>query len=164
MFEGSIRPAAIADLKAINDIYNHYVLTCTCTYQEEPESIEGRRAWFEAHDERHPVTVAELDGQVVGWGALSSFRERSGYRFTAENSVYVRHDIHRCGVGSALLSDLLERARQLGYHTIFAGIDASQEASIALHARFGFVKVAHLKQVGVKFGRWLDVVGMQWMA
>jgi len=99
----------------------------------------------------------------VGWGALSPFHARSAYRFTVENSVYVDHAHHRRGLGSAILSDLIARARTIGHRTIIAGIDASQEASIAIHAKHGFVQVGHLAQVGYKFDRWLDVVYMQLM-
>jgi L-amino acid N-acyltransferase YncA len=159
----TIRAAATTDLPAINDIYNHYVLHSTCTYQEEPEPIESRRKWFEAHGERHPVTVALLDDRIVGWGSLSPFHARSAYRETVENSVYVHHQMHRRGIGSLILQDLIERARAIGHHTIIAGIDGEQAASLAIHARFGFEKVAHLKEVGLKFGRRLDVIYMQLM-
>src|SRR4051812_25273283 len=113
-----IRVATEADLVAINDIYNHYVHTSTCTYQEVPDSIEDRREWFAKKTPWHPVTVATIDGEVVGWGALSAFRERSAYRFTVENSVYVRHDLHRRGIGRALLADLIERSRAIGHRSI----------------------------------------------
>jgi L-amino acid N-acyltransferase YncA len=155
--------AAEADLAAINDIYNHYVLHSTCTYQEEPEPIESRRQWFARHGPNHPVTVAEVDGRVAGWGSLSPFHARSAYRFTVENSVYVHHEFHRRGIGAAILKDLIERARTTGYRAIIAGIDADQPASVALHAKFGFQKVGDLKQVGFKFGRWLDVIYMELM-
>ena len=158
-----IRPATRDDLPAINDIYNHYVLHSTCTYQEEPETMVQRALWFEAHGPEHPVTVLELDGLVAGWGSLSKFHARSAYRFSVENSVYVRHDLHRRGIGAALLQDLLRRASELKLHTLVAGIDTEQTPSIALHRKFGFVDVAHLKEVGFKFGRWLDVVYMQKM-
>ena len=158
-----IRPATGDDLAAINAIYNHYVLHSTCTYQEEPSTPEERAAWFAAHGPRHPVTVAEVAGDVVGWGSLSRFHLRSAYRFTVENSVYVRHDLHRRGIGRALLADLIVRARDLGHHTIVAAIDAGQAGSVALHRACGFEAVAHLKEVGYKFGRWLDVVYMQRM-
>lgn len=158
-----VRPATPDDVAAMNDIYNHYVLNSTCTYQETPDTLDDRRAWFEAHGPRHPVTVAMLGGLVVGWGCLSPFRDRSGYDRTCENSVYVRHDLHRRGIGAALLADLIARAAVLDYHTIIAGIDAEQTASIAFHARFGFTTVAHLREVGYKFGRWLDVVFMQFL-
>jgi phosphinothricin acetyltransferase len=158
-----VRPATPHDLAAINDIYNYYVLNSTCTYQEVPVTPDERRTWFEGHGLRHPVTVAMQDGLVVGWGCLSRFRDRSAYDRTCENAVYVRDGLHRRGIGAALLADLIARAAALGYHTIIAGIDAEQTASIAFHARFGFVTVAHFREVGYKFGRWLDVVFMQLM-
>ncbi len=157
----AIRPAVESDLVAINDIYNHYVLHSTCTYQEEPETIEARRQWFVSHGIKHPVIIAEADGQVVGWGSLSPFHSRCAYRNTVENSVYVHHQHHRRGIGSVILQDLITRAGRLGHHVIIAGIDGEQTASVALHTRFGFQKVGHLKQVGFKFGRWLDVIYMQ---
>jgi phosphinothricin acetyltransferase len=159
----TIRLARGGDLAPINDIYNYFVLHSTCTYQEEPESLESRRTWFDRHGPKHPITVAELDGRVVGWGALSPFHVRSAYRFTVENSVYVDHQHHRSGIGDSVLADLIVRARALNHRTIVAGIDASQEASIAIHAKHGFAKMGHLVEVGRKFDRWLDVVYMQLM-
>ena len=91
----TIRPATRADLPAINDIYNHYVVHSTCTYQETPEPIEGREAWFERHGATHPITIAEMDGAIVGWASLSPYHARSAYRFTVENSVYVDHRYQR---------------------------------------------------------------------
>jgi L-amino acid N-acyltransferase YncA len=157
----TIRPATESDLVAINDIYNHYVLHSTCTYQEETEPLAGRRQWFKHHGVKHPVIVAEAGGQVVGWGALSVYHARSAYRHTVENSVYVHHRRHRRGIGSRLLRELIVRARKLGHHAIIALIEADQPASVALHAKFHFEPVGHLKQVGFKFGRWLDVVYME---
>ena len=156
-----IRLANSADLAAINDIYNHYVFHSTCTYQETPEAIEARVAWFARHGDRHPVTVAEVDGRIVGWGSLSEYHARSAYRNTVENSVYVHHEFHRRGIGGVILGDLIARARITGHRAIIAGIDADQPASVALHRKFGFVEVGHLKQVGFKFGRWLDVIYME---
>jgi L-amino acid N-acyltransferase len=158
-----LRPATEADLVAINDIYNHFVLHATCTYQEEPETIEDRRKWFAHHGGKYPVIVAELDGRVAAWGSLSAYHPRSAYRHTVENSIYVHQQQHRRGLGSLLLEELIMRARKLGHHAIIAGIDSDQAASVALHAKFGFVKVGHMKQVGLKFGRWLDVVYMELM-
>jgi len=157
----NIRPATESDLVAINDIYNHYVLHSTCTYQEEPEPLDERRRWFSHHGEKHPVVVAAAEKQVVGWGSLSAYHPRSAYRHTVENSVYVHHQFHRHGIGSLLLQELVVRARSLGHRVIIAGIDAEQIASVALHTKFQFEKVGHLKQVGFKFGRWLDVVYME---
>ena len=158
-----IRPARENDLAAINAIYNHYVLHSTCTYQVTPETDAARLAWFRGRGENHPVTVAEADGEVVGWASLNRYHPREAYARTVENSVYVRHDRHRCGIGRALLADLIGRARELGHHTILAGISAEQAASIALHGAFGFQKVAHFRELGWKQGAWLDVVFLQLM-
>jgi len=158
-----IRLARQTDLEAIREIYNYYIANSTCTYQVTPETAAERQAWFDHHDDKHPVMVAESDGEIVGWSSLSPFHPRPAYRGTVENSVYVRHGRERQGIGAAMLDDLIERARTLGYHTIIASIDAEQTASVALHARFGFEEVAHLREVGFKFGRLLDVVYMQLM-
>jgi phosphinothricin acetyltransferase len=157
----TLRPATESDLVAINDIYNHYVLHSTCTYQEELDPLDGRRRWFSHHGDKHPVIVAEAGGQVVGWGSLSAYHARSAYRRTVENSVYIHHLHHRRGIGSLLLQELIVRARSLGHHAIIAGIDGEQTASVALHARFHFEKVGHFKQVGFKYNRWLDVIYME---
>lgn len=156
-----IREAVVGDLGAINDIYNHFVLNSVCTYQEVPDSLTERRKWYDQHDEKHPITVASIDGTITAWGSLSKFRDRSAYRFTVENSVYVHHQYHKQGLGSAILGDLVTRAKALSHHTIIAGIDSEQAGSIALHSKFGFQKVAQLKQVGYKHDRWLDVVYME---
>jgi phosphinothricin acetyltransferase len=156
-----IRSASVADLPAINDIYNYYVANSNCTYDQAPLSPDDRRRWFESHGAIHPVIVAEIDGEVVAFGALSPFRPRSGFRFTAENAVYVRHDLTGRGIGTAMLNDLLDRARQLGYRSIIAVIDAGQSSSIRLHERHGFARCAHLHQAGFKFGKWLDVIYLE---
>ena len=156
-----IRLAGSEDLAAINDIYNYYVLHSTCTYQELPEPMEGREKWFADHGPRHPVIVAEMDGRIVGWGSLSAYHVRSAYRHTVENSVYVHHEFHRRGIGSVILADLIERARAIGHRAIIAGIDGDQQASVKLHEKFGFERVGHLKELGFKFGRWLDVIYME---
>jgi L-amino acid N-acyltransferase YncA len=157
----ALRLAVADDFGAIADIYNHYVTVSTTTYDDEPISADDRRKQWETRPAIHPVTVAERDGEIVGFGALNPFRARNGYRFTVENSVYVRHDRHRQGVGNAILADQVERARGLGLHAIIAVIDAEQSASIALHARHGFVEVGRMPQIGTKFDRWLDVVFME---
>jgi phosphinothricin acetyltransferase len=156
-----VRLATEADLTAINAIYNHYVAHSTCTYQITPETAEARLAWFRRHGPEHPVTVAEVDGGIVGWGSLNSFHPREAYSRTVDNSIYVRHDRQREGIGQALLADLIDRARALGHHTIIAGISAEQAPSIALHTRFGFEEMGRLREVGWKHGQWLDVISMQ---
>jgi L-amino acid N-acyltransferase YncA len=157
----TLRNATLDDCGTICEIYNHYVLNDTCTYTEEAETLQERQAWFKAHGAAHPVIVAESEGRIIGWGSLSKFRERSAYRFTVEDSLYLRHEARGRGVGSMMLEHLLSRARTLGHRAIIAGISAEQSASIALHTKFGFTTVAHLRQVGFKFDRWLDVVYME---
>ena len=169
----SIRLATEADLPEIREIYNYYVEISTCTYQIEPDTEAERQIWFEDHTEQFPVLVAveksknsnkeNIIEEIVGWGSLSSHRSRCGYSKTVENSIYVRQDKHRRGIGRALTIDLIQRAKDLGYHTILAGISADQTASIKLHESLGFAKVAHYCEVGFKFDQWLDVVYLQIM-
>jgi L-amino acid N-acyltransferase len=158
-----VRPATHDDLPGILEIYNDAVLTTTATYDYEPRTLEHRTAWLDDHlKNNYPVFAAvNDDGRVVGWSALNRYHDRQGYQFTAENSVYVAADWRGKGIGKLLMKPLIESARQGGLHAILAGIDAENESSVRLHASFGFVKVAHFKQVGFKFGRWLDVIYME---
>src|SRR5262245_22654734 len=123
-----IRPATVADLTAINDIYNHFVTHATCTYQLEPSTAQERMNWFNCHGPRYPITVAidPSSDQVVGWASLSPFHPRAAYRFTVEDSVYVHYDHHKRGIGKALLCDLMGRALDLEYRTIIGIISADQ--------------------------------------
>ena len=158
-----IRPATRADLPGILEIYNEAVLNTTATYDYEPRTLEHRTQWFEERQrEGYPIFVAvDEAGRVVGWSALNPFHARIGYRFTSENSVYVAADARGRGVGKLLLAPLIEGAKARGLHAIIAVIDAQNEASIRLHAAFGFEKVGLFKQTGFKFNRWLDVVYME---
>jgi len=158
-----VRPALHADLPGILEIYNEAVLNTTATYEYEPKTLEHRLAWYEDHVKgNYPVFVAQdKQGRIVGWSALNPFHARAGYRFTTENSVYVAADQRGRGIGKLLMPPLIAGARERGLHAIIAGIDAENEVSIRLHAGFGFEKVGCLKQVGFKFGRWLDVVYME---
>jgi phosphinothricin acetyltransferase len=158
----TIRPAVPEDLSAINAIYNHSVLHSTATYQTEPSTDAERAAWFAAHGERHPVLVAEIDGRVVGWGSLSSFHPRAAFARTVEDSVYIHQDFHRRGVGRALLTALVARAKDLGHHRIIAAISGDQEPSLALHESLGFTERGRLTEAGFKFGRWLDMVYLEY--
>ena len=156
-----VREATADDLPAVRAIYNHYVATSTCTFQIEPETEDDRRSWFAARSPAHPVVVAELGGEVAGWGSLSPWNKRCGYVRTVEASVYVRDGLHRRGIGLAVLNDLIARARAAGHHTVIGGACTEQAASLALQERLGFVRVACFREVGRKFGRWLDVDYMQ---
>jgi phosphinothricin acetyltransferase len=157
-----VRLATAVDLDAVDAIYNHYVLASTCTFQTVPSTAAERLAWFAAHDATHPVTVAVSGDAVIGYATLSVYNPRQAYQRTVEDSVYVRPDRHRRGVGRALLADLLTRAAALGHHTVVAAI-AEEPASIALHAAFGFVEKGRLVELGYKLGRWVDVIYMQRM-
>src|ERR1043166_1432437 len=150
-----IRPATHTDLPGILEIYNDAVLHTTATYDYELRTLEHRTQWFEERQRDHyPVFVAvEAGGRVTGWSALNPFHTRIGYRFTAENSVYVAADRRGEGIGKRLLAPLVAGAESLGLHAIIAAIDAENAASIRLHAAFGFEKVGHFKQTGFKFGR-----------
>jgi L-amino acid N-acyltransferase YncA len=158
-----VRTATSADLPEVLEIYNDAVLHTTATYDEEPRTLADRQAWLAEHKaDGYPVFVAEDDrGRVIGWSSLSRYRDRRGYRFTTENSVYVGAGWRGQGVGRALMVPLIAGARERAFHVILAGIDATNEASLRLHAAFGFERVAHLHEVGFKFGRWLDVIYLE---
>ncbi len=158
-----IRPATPNDVPAILDIYNEAVLNTTATYDYEPSTLAERITWFDAHiSRRYPIYIAaDVKDRVVGWSSLSEFRSRVGYRYTAEDSIYVAADWRGQGIGKLLLPPLLGDARTLGLRVIIAVIDADSAASLHLHELFGFERVAYLKQVGYKFSRWLDAVYME---
>jgi len=157
-----LRLAMRSDLGTINAIYNHSVLYSTATYQTEPSTDAERAAWFAAHGPQHPVIVAELDGRVVGWGSLSPFHARAAFARTVEESVYIHQDFHRRGIGKAILVELLKRAKDLGHHRVIAAISGDQEPSMALHESMGFTERGRLTEVGFKFGRWLDLVYLEY--
>jgi len=159
----NVRLATATDLPGILEIYNDAVLHTTATYDYEPRTLKHRTQWFEERQrDGYPVFVAvDKDERVVGWSALNPFHARLGYRFTSENSVYVAAPWRGKGLGKLLLAPLIEAAKARGLHAIIAAIDADNQASIRLHAQFGFEKVGHFKQTGFKFGRWLDVVYME---
>jgi phosphinothricin acetyltransferase len=157
----SIRLATRADAGDINGIQNHYVVHSTATFLTDPLTLEQRLAWLESRSQAHPVIVAEAEGSVVGWGSLEVFRSRPAYRHTAEFSIYVHPERHRRGFGRALLADLITRARALGHHTLVGGCCSESTAVIALLEASGFSRVAHFREVGRKFERWLDVVFLQ---
>jgi L-amino acid N-acyltransferase len=157
--------AQAADVHSILAIYNDAVLNTTASYDYEPHTLDQRLAWFEQHQAQGFAVLVAMDeaDQVVGWGSLSKFREKIGYQYSVEHSVYVSVDHRRRGIGRLILQSLIEAARIRGAHTLIGGVDASNEASIALHQSLGFEAVAHFKQVGRKFNRWLDLVFLQLM-
>jgi phosphinothricin acetyltransferase len=158
-----LRPAAPADLPAIQAIYAHHVLHGLASFEEEPPALEElRRRHDDCVRRGLPWLVTEIAGRVTGYGYCSPYRSRSAYRYTLEDSVYVRQDAQGKGVGSAILRELIVRCEALGYRQLVAVIgDSANAASINLHARFGFVRSGTLRSAGFKFGRWVDSVVMQ---
>jgi len=158
----SIRDAVESDLPAILAIYNDVVATTTAVYRDDPAALEDRVGWWrERVAQGFPVLVAVDGDHVVGFATFGDFRPWPGYRFTVEHSVHVHPDHRGCGVGHALMVPLLERARAMGKHVMVAGVDADNAGSIRFHERLGFARVGHLREVGFKFGRRLDLVFLQ---
>jgi len=158
-----IRLARLDDAEAIRQIYNREVSTSTVTFDLVPRSLDQQRTWLGARSGAHAVIVAEDEGEVVGFASLSPFRDRPAYNSTVEDSIYVRSDQRGRQVGHRLLEELLSLAAQHGFHTVIARIVGGHEASIGLHRRLGFSEIGTEREVGRKFGTWLDVVAMQRM-
>lgn len=159
-----IRPATEADLPGILAIYNEVIRTSTAAYTEREATLDDRRTWFTARTAQgYPMLVAEdpATGAVLGYATFGDFRPWPGYRHTVEHSVYVHADARGHGLGAALVTALFGPAAAMGKHVMIAAIDAANPASIRLHERLGFEQVGLLRQVGTKFGRWLDLVFMQ---
>jgi phosphinothricin acetyltransferase len=162
----TIRDATDADIDAIVRLFNALIATTTYGYRDRPTTAAEQRAWFaERTDLGFPTLVAEESGRVIAYALWSAFRggtdRWSGYRHTVEHSIHVDGDHHRRGIGRLLLDELITRARSADVHVMVAGIDSSNEPSIAFHAAMGFVEVARMPEVGRKFDRWLDLVLMQ---
>ncbi|SUD47457.1 N-acyltransferase YncA [Nocardia otitidiscaviarum] len=157
-----VRDARPSDLPEILVIHNHAIAETTAIWDTELADLGERTAWFQARtDAGCPILVAEIDGAVAGYASYGQFRPKSGYRFSVENSVYVSDRFHRRGVATALMSELLARARRGGVHAMIAAIESGNTTSIALHEKFGFAIVGQLPEVGHKFGRWMDLTLMQ---
>ena len=156
-----IRLAQAGDAEAIRQIYNREVSTSTVTFDLVPRTLAEQLQWLEARSGAHAVIVAVDRGEVVGFASLSPFRDRPAYNSTVEDSVYVRHDQRGAGVGRLLLTELVSLAAQHGFHTVIARIVGDHAASIELHRRLGFEEVGLEREVGRKFGKWLDVMVMQ---
>lgn len=152
-----LRDARAADLPAVRAIFNHWIEHSTASFRTTPDTEEQTRAWFTGRGPEHPVLVAERDGDIVGWASLNPHKPPGGYRHTVELSIYLRDDARGHGLGRRLLAELLERARAAGHHAVIGGVCTEQAASLRLHEAMGFTKVAHFREVGFKFGRWLDV-------
>ncbi|POY37616.1 N-acetyltransferase [Flavobacterium alvei] len=160
--EIKIRPYKPEDTQAILDIINHNILHSTALYDYNTRSYEQQQTILEEKiNKNYPVIIAELNGQVVGFGMYSEFRFREAYKFTVEHSVYVNKDFHGKGIGKLLLQELISLAKKQKLHTMIAVIDAENQSSVEFHEKFGFKTVGIIKESGYKFDRWLDSVFMQ---
>src|SRR5476651_1206633 len=156
--ETIIRKANVNDMQGILDIYNDAIINTTAVYQYETHTLAMRLEWFEDKLKKDiPVWVAEVDGSIAGFASYGPFRAWQAYKYTIEHSVYVHPNFRRRGIAKILLQQLINEVRQKPIHTIIAGIDADNAGSINLHQQFGFEETAHFKQVGYKFGKWLDL-------
>ena len=157
-----IRDAVPADADAVAAIYAHHVLNGVATYDTEPlapAAMQGKIAAVQ--DAGWPFLIAEAGGTVAGYAYATQMRDRPAYRFTAEDSIYVRHDLTGAGHGRVLLTALIDRAAAAGFRQMIAVIGGAEPASVALHAAHGFHEAGRLSGVGFKFGRWLDSIYMQ---
>ena len=157
----SVRYATENDLTAVTEIYNEAILTTTATFDTEPVTEAQQRLWLAEHDARYPVLVAERDGIVVGWASLSRWSGRCGYADTAEISLYVKSEQHGNGIGKKLIVEIIQAGQEAGLHSVLARIAEGNEISVHLHHTVGFELVGVIREVGHKFGRWLDVHLMQ---
>jgi phosphinothricin acetyltransferase len=157
-----IRAAAEPDLPGLLAIYNDVIATSTAVYSYIPVTLEDRQQWWRARvTQGYPVLVATDASGVLGFSTFGDFRAWPGYRFTVEHTVHVRADSRGQGVGQRLVEALFPRAAALGKHVMIAGVDAANTASIRFHERLGFERAGHLREVGFKFERWLDLVFLQ---
>ncbi len=156
-----IRQASGSDAAAISTIYNREVIEGTATLDLDPRSVDEQRRFIEERSGGLAVLVAESGRRIAGFASLSFYRDRPGYRTSVENSIYVDPGFQGGGVGSALLSRLIEVADDHGFHSMFARIVGPQQASLTLHERHGFRLVGIEREVARKFGRWHDVAVMQ---
>ena len=157
-----IRDATEADLTGLVSIYNEVIATSTAIYSYQPVTLADRREWWRARvAQGYPVLVTADASGICGLATFGDFRAWPGYRFTVEHSVHVRADCRGQGVGTQLIKALLPRAAACNKHIMIGGVDAANAASIRFHERLGFTQVGHLREVGYKFDRWLDLVFLQ---
>ena len=157
-----LRNATEADLEQILAIVNHNILHTTSNYNYEIQTLAVQTKWFQDKQSLNlPIIVADLDGIAIGYGTYGMFREKIGYQYTVEHSVYVAEEYIGKGIGGRLLEALIVLAKAQGLHVMMGAIDAENTGSIAFHEKYGFEVCGHIKEVGFKFNHWLDLVFMQ---
>ncbi|WP_329565285.1 GNAT family N-acetyltransferase [Streptomyces sp. NBC_01361] len=157
----SVRTACIGDAEAVRVIRNDAIEHSTALWTTRTQTSAEAAAWLTTHLNRGSAFVAEVGGEVAGFAVYGPWKDFDGFCHTVENSVYVREGLHGLGIGSALLTVLISGARKAGHHVVIAGIEGSNTASIRLHERFGFQHAGTVREVGTKFGRWLDLTLMR---
>ena len=159
-----ITDAVESDIPTITAIYNDVIRTSTAVFNDAPVSVEDRIAWWKARGAQgYPVLVARDEKGIAGFATFGDFRPWPGYRFTVEGTIHIDSSARRKGVGAALLQVLIARARQAGKHVMVAGVDSANVASLGFLERSGFERVGHLREVGNKFGKFLDLIFLQYM-
>ena len=152
-----IRQVVSADAAAISGIYNYYINNTVISFEERPVSINEMEKRIRDVTVEYPWLAAEEAGEILGYAYASKFKDRSAYRYTAEITVYLKNGKEGKGLGTQLISRLIDEARTRGIHTLISCITLPNERSVAIHEKFGFKKIAHFKEVGFKFNQWLDV-------
>ncbi|MDR1250443.1 MAG: GNAT family N-acetyltransferase [Treponema sp.] len=152
-----IRPATIRDAKSICGIYNYYVNHTVVTFEEIPVSISEMEGRVKTVLSKYPWLVWEEEGEILGYAYVNTWRDRASYRYSAEDSLYIKNGAGGRGIGKKLLAALLEGAQKTGLHVLVAGITLPNERSVALHEQFGFKKTAEFFEIGYKMDQWLNV-------
>jgi phosphinothricin acetyltransferase len=163
MAELTIRPVTRDDLPRINEIYNYYVINTPITFEIEPVTVESRAKWFAEHTagQRYRMFVAEDAGTIVGYACTGPFRERAAYITSVEATIYLAHDVKGRGIGTKLYSALFDAIKGEDINRLLAGITLPNEASVAIHRKFGFTPVGVFSENGRKFDRFWDVAWME---
>lgn len=157
-----IREAVKEDLPIILEIMNDAILNSTAIYDYNARTPEFINRWFlKKQNDNMPVIVGEHEGKTIGFGSFGIFRPWDGYKYSAEHSIYIASHFRGRGSGGELLQKLIELAKEQGFHTLIAGIDADNKASYRFHSKYGFAEVGRFREIGYKFNRWLDLVFMQ---
>lgn len=157
-----VRQATDQDIPQVLEIINHEILHSTSIWDYDTRNLDQQMTIFDDKKAKnYPFIVAEKEGKIAGFGTYGPFRFKEGYKFTVEHSVYVHHEFTGNGIGTTLLTELIEMAKLQGLHTMIGVIDSENTGSISFHERLGFKTVGHIKETGFKFGRWLDSVFVQ---